>query len=174
MDAVEAQNQGYGKMIVQGAVIVFGVGLLAAIALPCYIGAQSKAKEAAVKGNMRTMQIAAESYASDNKGIYPRTLSELSAYFPGGSNKIGGSAGVFPSNPIDGSANSAVEGASKFSVEELRSSNPSNFEKHAALTPGRVEFVQLENGKSYAIVAAGPSGSFITGVGGHPLVLSNQ
>ena len=77
---------------------------LAAPAYPNFIGAQDKAREASVKANMRTAQIAAESFATDAGGTYPATASDAgyATYFPGGSSSqgSGGTAGNYPVNPF--------------------------------------------------------------------------
>ena len=65
-----------GFTLIELLVVVIIIGILAAIALPNFIGAQNKAREASVKGNMRTAQIAAESYATDAGGTYPETPND--------------------------------------------------------------------------------------------------
>jgi len=43
------------------------------------------AKEAAVRSNMRTLQIVVESYATDHAGLYPIAIDDsVRVYFPGG------------------------------------------------------------------------------------------
>jgi prepilin-type N-terminal cleavage/methylation domain-containing protein len=63
-----------GFTLIELLVVITIIGLLAAIALPNYIKAKDKAKEAEVKANVRTIEIALERYATDNDGSYPRYI----------------------------------------------------------------------------------------------------
>jgi len=56
-------------------VVIVIIGILAAIALPNFIKARNKAREAEVKSNVHSIQIALERYAVDNHGVYPTFLT---------------------------------------------------------------------------------------------------
>lgn len=63
-----------GFTLIELLVVITIIGILAAIALPNYIKAKDKAKEAEVKANCHTIQIALERYATDHSGAYPRYI----------------------------------------------------------------------------------------------------
>jgi type II secretory pathway pseudopilin PulG len=65
----------------------FAGGLLAAIAIPSYVGAQDKARDASVRANVNTLRLGLEQWAVDNNGTYPVDLMAMvrskGNYMPG-------------------------------------------------------------------------------------------
>lgn len=150
------------------------IGILAAIALPNFIKAQTIARTSVVKSNMRTCQFAVESYATDHAGLYPRTVSDESfrSYYPGGSN--GASPlreGKPPVNPFTSEPEWPVDGRMA-DLKAARELMPGKLKK------GIVEYSVILNAAqepmSYAIRGGGAAGMAISTTGGKTLVLSNQ
>lgn len=172
----------FGFTLVELLVVVVIIGILAAIALPNFIGAQEKAKSAAVKGNMRTVQIASESYATDSGGSYAQDCGNAAAgalaggcgpYFPGGSNTLAGALGTYPTNPISGAAG-AAPAAGGFTLATRNAVATAT-----AIAAGTLTYDPIQNAGgtaniSYAVCGGDSNGKAVAGLQGKCLVLSNQ
>ncbi len=162
-----------GFTLVELLVVVVIIGILAAISLANFVGAQNKAKNAAIKGNMRTIQIASEAYSTDSGGAYATDATgTLLNYLPSGSNTItGGQKGTMPINPLTGKASSIADAGISDS-KALQTMRNSSGGKGVAPS-GDPAYSQVDGGSSYAVTGTDSEGNYILSSSG-PLVLSNQ
>lgn len=162
-----------GFTLVELLVVVIVIGILAAIAMSNYVGASNKARTAAVRGNMRTVQIATESYSTDAGGSYSGN-NIWQNYLPGGSNSMTGGPGYPPVNPVTGQptvfGDAGITSATALTTQ--RKTNASGLD--SPVSAGNVGYSQVDAGDSYAIVGSDNNGKYINGVGGFCLVLSNR
>jgi type II secretory pathway pseudopilin PulG len=150
-------------------VILATIGILAAIVLPSF-GAREMARNSRVKSNMRSAQVAVESYATDFQGLYPLSVdSKFKAYYPCSAQTQKGSA---PINPFTGKPEWPIMGK----ISDVKAARMSDVLPQ--LGPGVIEYsvIMDSHGRpfSYAIRGADARGMTILGSGRRPLILSNQ
>jgi type II secretory pathway pseudopilin PulG len=66
-------------------IVIVIIGILVTVAVPNFVRMMVNAKEASVKSNCRTIQLAAEDFAVQNDAVYP---TDLTSTTPGGDTLI--------------------------------------------------------------------------------------
>ena len=146
-------------------IVTLLLAFCAVIAIPNFFGAQGKSRTAAIKGNMRAVQIMMESYATDSGGSFPSNQNDLiqafKKYCP--HCQIEGTR-IFFDEPIEVIfVNPGHQSLGQWLKNDFaKDKNKSN-----------LLFVSCD-GNSYACALTDRTGKPVPGVGGEPLVLSNQ
>ncbi len=68
-----------GFTVIELMIVVVTLGVLLAIAIPNYMRMQLQARDASVKSNSHTVQVAAEDFAVKNGGFYADDLADVCA-----------------------------------------------------------------------------------------------
>lgn len=81
-------NSRRGFTLIELLVVVVIIGILASVAMPSFVGAQDRARNAKAVSSLNVIRIGLESYAAENKGNFPdnadfATITGLLGHLPG-------------------------------------------------------------------------------------------
>jgi prepilin-type N-terminal cleavage/methylation domain-containing protein len=165
------RNSG-GFTLIELLVVVIVIGILASIALANYVDAQNKARLSSIKANMHTVQVAAESYATETGGQCG-TIAQIKPYFPGGSSSVGGAAGKYPTNPCSNIADQTPDDAGLADVASIQGARAADAGSTSG-TAGNTAYSKTTDGLSYGILGFDHAGKSVASNGSKQMCLSNN
>jgi prepilin-type N-terminal cleavage/methylation domain-containing protein len=77
-------NDNRGFTLVELMIVVVIIGILAAIAIPNFVGMEARAREGGTKSNMHLFQLSAEDYSIRNNAVYADDAANVATILPGG------------------------------------------------------------------------------------------
>jgi prepilin-type N-terminal cleavage/methylation domain-containing protein len=130
-----------GFTLIEMLVVLIIIGILAAIVMPNLIRMQTRAKEASVKANMHTLQLAMEDFAVRTGGIYPENAASVT---PGGLTLEDlCPLGAYPDNPFTDAPTAVTWGTDPAVPGEI-GLNPASDSKYKIRGYGRYGMLSLE------------------------------
>ena len=132
-------NDARGMTLVELMTVVIIIGIIVAIAIPDYISRMDRVREAATKGNMHTLQLAAEDYAVENSGSYSTVLdathiaNRLPSSFDNPFSHQGGAGVAWEDRASYSAAPSAIPGIASYADSDTVTYNIKGAGRNGAL-----------------------------------------
>ena len=130
-----------GFTLIEMMIVMIIIGILAAIVIPNFIRMQDRAKEASVKSNMHTVQLAFEDFSTRSDGVYPDNAGSVTP--TGESLQDLCPQGQYPENPFTGAVTAFVWDADP-AIPGQMGANPANTTDYMIKGFGKRDLLTLE------------------------------